>query len=313
MVLLNNKAQAIISLAKSCLGWPYVYAASGEFCTPTNRKRRNRSDHPTIISKCQVLRSNNKKDTCEGCPYEGCRMFDCRGFTYWVLQQIGITISGVGATTQYNTAKDWVQRGEIAEMPNVVCCVFIKKGSKMSHTGLHIGDGIVIDCSTDVSSMTIKQGGFTHYAIPKDLYTSQELSQASEVKIMDNLKRGSRGHDVEIIQQQLNELGYDCGAADGIFGAKTDAAVRRFQADNNLTIDGVVGPTTRRLLDGKTAKPDIPPGDNPLPIPSEPTDNNDDVIIDPPQTEITVPREELQKIRDQLKAILDIIDQWLNT
>ena len=55
-----------------------------------------------------MLRSNNKKDTCEGCPYEGCRMFDCRGFTYWVLQQIGITISGVGATTQYNTAKDWV-------------------------------------------------------------------------------------------------------------------------------------------------------------------------------------------------------------
>jgi len=48
----NEKAKAVVELAKSCLGYPYVFAAWGENCTPENRKRRARADHPTIISKC---------------------------------------------------------------------------------------------------------------------------------------------------------------------------------------------------------------------------------------------------------------------
>lgn len=41
---------------------------------------------------------------------------------------------------------------------------------------------------------------------------------------------------------------YDCGAADGIFGAKTETAVRAFQRDHNLTVDGIAGKDTQAAL-----------------------------------------------------------------
>ena len=56
--------------------------------------------------------------------------------------------------------------------------------------------------------------------------------------------RGSRGDVVRKLQELLNKKGFDCGAADGIFGSKTYAAVVAFQKANGLSADGIVGPLT---------------------------------------------------------------------
>ena len=58
------------------------------------------------------------------------------------------------------------------------------------------------------------------------------------------LERGSRGLEVEGLQQRLNYIGYDAGPVDGVFGARTQAALRAFQRDHGL-------PATGRL-DGQT-------------------------------------------------------------
>lgn len=50
-------------------------------------------------------------------------------------------------------------------------------------------------------------------------------------------------------QRKLTDLGYSPGAADGIKGAKTEAAIKAFQADNGLFVDGIVGPATRARLE----------------------------------------------------------------
>jgi N-acetylmuramoyl-L-alanine amidase len=50
------------------------------------------------------------------------------------------------------------------------------------------------------------------------------------------------------IQARLNNLGYPCGAVDGIIGPLTRAAVRSFQEDNNLAVDGIAGPITQAKL-----------------------------------------------------------------
>ena len=50
------------------------------------------------------------------------------------------------------------------------------------------------------------------------------------------------------LQTALNALGYACGAADGIFGAATEKAVRAFQAANGLTVDGIAGKATQEAL-----------------------------------------------------------------
>lgn len=56
-------------------------------------------------------------------------------------------------------------------------------------------------------------------------------------------------------QEMLKTLGYDVGKVDGINGPRTDAAVRAFQRDQDLLVDGIVGPATRaafvRALDEK--------------------------------------------------------------
>src|SRR5205814_6785101 len=63
------------------------------------------------------------------------------------------------------------------------------------------------------------------------------------------LRLGSQGPDVVRIQSALGQ------APDGIFGPRTDAAVRIFQARNGLASDGIVGPHTRGTLFGPHGAP----------------------------------------------------------
>jgi peptidoglycan hydrolase-like protein with peptidoglycan-binding domain len=63
------------------------------------------------------------------------------------------------------------------------------------------------------------------------------------------LKKGMKGNRVAAVQTKLAKLGYDPGPADGLFGAKTDTAVRKFQSDKSLAVDGVVGNQTVAALD----------------------------------------------------------------
>lgn len=51
------------------------------------------------------------------------------------------------------------------------------------------------------------------------------------------------------LQEKLSLLGYDPGAVDGRMGPKTRSAIREFQADADISVDGVVGRQTRRALD----------------------------------------------------------------
>lgn len=58
------------------------------------------------------------------------------------------------------------------------------------------------------------------------------------------LKKGSRNEAVRAWQIFLNLHGYQCGAADGIFGTKTETAVKKWQKANGLVADGIIGPKT---------------------------------------------------------------------
>lgn len=58
-----------------------------------------------------------------------------------------------------------------------------------------------------------------------------------------------RGDDVSALQLRLNELGFDAGRSDGIFGPATDRAVRELQRSTGEEPDGIVGPSTLRALE----------------------------------------------------------------
>lgn len=59
---------------------------------------------------------------------------------------------------------------------------------------------------------------------------------------------GVQGNDVRTVQDKLLRWRYYDGSVDGIYGARTYRAVRRFQAKNGLSVDGVVGPSTAKAL-----------------------------------------------------------------
>lgn len=63
-----------------------------------------------------------------------------------------------------------------------------------------------------------------------------------------NLRRGHRGEEVRRVQELLRRNGHDPGPIDGIFGPRTEAAVKSFQSARRLTADGIVGPITWRAL-----------------------------------------------------------------
>lgn len=67
----------------------------------------------------------------------------------------------------------------------------------------------------------------------------KDISDDEVVKVEKTLKE---------IQKRLNKLGYAVGPVDGIHGIKTLAAIRRFQKDQQLEVDGVVAPRTWQRL-----------------------------------------------------------------
>lgn len=70
------------------------------------------------------------------------------------------------------------------------------------------------------------------------------------------LKLGSFGVEVKYLQQKLLSKLYDPGTIDGIFGTRTENAVKSFQQENGLNPDGIVGKQTwAALMDDNTSRP----------------------------------------------------------
>ena len=252
-----TKAEMAVRIAEACLGWPYVWGGYGQYCTPANRRSyANRSTCPEgeakqIVKLCQVL--NGSKSACSGCKwYPGAvvRFFDCRGFTRWTLEQVGIKLQGAGATSQWNTASNWTAKGTIDTIPDgIVCCVFMqnqKDHKTMEHTGLHIGGGQIIHCSGEVKRGKVTDRGWTHWAIPVGIDGDVPVPTTKPT-----LRRGSTGPYVVECQTDLVKLGYDIGKSgiDGVYGKATMAAVAAFQTASGLKSDGICGPATWYALD----------------------------------------------------------------
>ena len=256
-------------IALMCVGWAYVFGALGELCTPGNRKAYYRSkgaDHPTIASKCQVIRATDPKGSCDGCKWypkkERTRFFDCRGFTRWILKVVyGFTLSGAGATSQWNSKTNWSAKGPISTIPkDKLVCVFQANGAKMKHTGLAY-NGETVECQVGVQHKKL-DSRWTHWALPKCVDPAyvppkEEPAKKEDKKVKPTLKKGASGSNVKDLQKQLIALGYSCGSkgADGKFGDDTLKAVKQFQKDQGLKADGIVGKDTWTALEKAAAAP----------------------------------------------------------
>jgi YVTN family beta-propeller protein len=62
------------------------------------------------------------------------------------------------------------------------------------------------------------------------------------------IRKGDSGSEVAQLQKTLQEAGYFNRKPTGFYGSVTQAAVKKFQAENNLKVDGIVGPKTLGVL-----------------------------------------------------------------
>ena len=69
--------------------------------------------------------------------------------------------------------------------------------------------------------------------------------------VFASFKPGQSGPEVAAIQEQLLMEGYDIGIPDGVYGARTVAAVKKYQASMGLAADGVIGNFTYKKLMGR--------------------------------------------------------------
>ena len=241
--------------ALACVGWAYVFGARGQYCTPANRRSRYNGtsagkDKDNIKDKCKNFSGDGTCKACQWYPNNSrTRIFDCRGFTYWVLLKVyGWELVGAGCTSQWDRSSNWKAKGKIADgIPeNTLVCLFYPnkaKPSVMEHTGFGY-NGQTVECSGKVFHKDTMDRKWTHWAVPACIEGDIPMGKPT-------LRKGDKGEYVTLMQTKLIQLGYDLSpfGADGKFGAKTETALKQFQKDSGLDPDGICGKKTWEALD----------------------------------------------------------------
>lgn len=132
-----------------------------------------------------------------------------------------------------------------------------RKGSRLDVLGLTDG-WLKIRYEGEVGyvspSYVTLDAGSSNVSVPSQSGTSDK-TETSTV-----LQKGDKGDAVKSLQEKLVALGYLSGPADGKYGSDTVAAVKAFQRDNGLTIDGMAGTLTLSALSSASGTTS---GDNP--------------------------------------------------
>lgn len=113
-----------------------------------------------------------------------------------------------------------------------------------------VSSKIILGCDARTTGFSTTTGQSCVGNIGTAVSATQTVGQvlgAASFNFTQLMKNGSKGNEVIELQKFLNTLGYTL-TADGKFGAKTKAAVIKFQLANNLKGDGVVGPKVRAFL-----------------------------------------------------------------
>ena len=264
--------EALIALFRQALSehWGYIWGTAGEAWTAAKQKELERTK--------DADRAQGRK---YGSKWIGHKVADCSGLFSWAFKQLGGYMYH-GSDTMYR--KYCVNKGELKKGKRTDwgtlkpgTAVFVWNGKKYSHVGLFAGNGSVIEAMGTMNGVTttkVTAGKWTHWGELAGVdYASNSEFRIQNSELMESatsrpiIRKGSKGPAVTELQTMLLKLGYDLGPCgiDGDFGKSTDAAVRSFQSDHRLTVDGICGAATwtelekaMALLGNKGTVPAVP-------------------------------------------------------
>lgn len=113
------------------------------------------------------------------------------------------------------------------------------------------GDAGVVDNGGGVFKKSYYRSYYQIAGYGRPKYDGASTNEDVAVETRNYLVGGDIGADVKTMQEGLIKLGYSCGSygADGDFGADTDAALRKFQKDNGLVVDGKYGALSKAKME----------------------------------------------------------------
>ena len=135
---------------------------------------------------------------------------------------------------------------------------YLRRPSFVEPLAAKFCNGTTVTCEglSQWGSQNLARQGYTYPQILRSYYGNVEIVNNAPIQGITSsypgtaLRRGTSGPSVVVIQTELNRISQNYPAipkispVDGIFGAQTEAAVRRFQQVFNLDADGVVGRAT---------------------------------------------------------------------
>ena len=224
--------------------WGYIWGTAGSTWTAAKQKAATREMTVKYGSR-----------------WIGHTVADCSGLFSWAFKQLGGYMYH-GSDTMYRkycTSNGTLSNGNRTDgqplKAGTAVFTYNKKEGKYGHVGLYIGNGTVIEAEGTIKGVITSKvnGKWSHWGELKgvDYGTEPTPTPTPTPETKPTLRRGSSGKYVTLAQTELINKGYSCGkfGADGEFGAATETAVKAFQRDHGLTVDGVIGKNTWAALD----------------------------------------------------------------
>lgn len=166
MAALEPNAQKVKDWALSKKGCGYTWGATGQIMT-------------TAVMNALKSRYPDHVDTSIVSKWIGKQIFDCASFVRLGMKEAGISMVS-GASSQWKKT-DWEATGTIDTIPEDKLCAVYRESptsNPMSHTGIYLGDGWVMDARGSKSGVVyskLTDYKWTHWGIPKGLYTGEPI------------------------------------------------------------------------------------------------------------------------------------------
>lgn len=258
-VQLVNFCKAVYNAA-----WVYWYGTCGYKCTQSlyNAKAKQYPSHYTAARKSGYMADISAGKMCADCVGMIKAFFWMNGNPTGKNTYQSNNCPDVSADGMIKLCRE---TGAISTIPDIPGLVVWKSG----HIGVYIGGGYTIEMrgfAYDCVKRKVTDGPWTKWGrLPASMLEYTDMPAPKEYKLGERtLRRGDTGADVKELQQDLLILGYKLPkyGADADYGSETEAAVRAFQGDYGLEVDGIIGPKSyKALVDALTPEP--PEDDSP--------------------------------------------------